>query len=234
MKKWLKFGVVVLALAAISVVAYFCLRAAGITNIDGLRQLIAKSGAWSLVVFTVLFVVCSILLCFMPGTSATFIGVSILLFGAWQGFIVSAISVFLASSLMFLIGNTLGEKVAIKIVGKEALVKAQNLLDIKSKMLLPLMFLFPIFPDDALCLVAGMTKMKYWYFAIIVLIFRTVGVATICFLGSGLINWAALTLVDWFVLINVCIFDIVLVFKYQNKIEQFILRKRNKNKEDEK
>ena len=70
--------------------------------------------------------------------------------------------------------------------------------------------------------------MKYWYFAIIALICRTVGIATICFLGSGFIDWAALSLVDWFVLINVVVFDIVLIFKYQNKIEKFILRRKSK------
>jgi len=86
------------------------------------------------------------------------------------------------------------------------------------------MFLFPVFPDDALCLVAGMTKMRYWYFAIIVGICRTIGVATTCFLGSGLINWAVLSLVDWFVLISVCLFWILLIFKYQHKIEKFITR----------
>ena len=91
-------------------------------------------------------------------------------------------------------------------------------------MLLPLMFLFPVFPDDALCLVAGMTKMRYWYFALIVGICRTIGVATTCFLGSGLINWAVLSLVDWFVLISVCLFWILLIFKYQHKIEKFITR----------
>lgn len=232
MKKWLKLALVLLAVAGVSVGIYFSLRAAGITSVEGLRSLIAKCGAWGWVVFITLFTLASTFLCFIPGTSATFIGVSILLFGAWQGFAISTISVFLASSLMFLIGDTLGEKVAGKLVGKESLKKAQNLLDMKSKMLLPLMFLFPVFPDDALCMVAGMTKMRYWYFAIIVLIFRTIGIATICFLGSGFINWAQLSLVDWFVLINVCLFDIVLIFKYQDKIEKFILRKRNKNKED--
>lgn len=231
MKNWVKICLVILVLAAVSVIAYFTLKEFGITDIETLREIISNCGAWGWVVFILLFTLSSTLLCFIPGTSATFIGVSIVLFGALKGFIVSTISVFLASTLMFLIGHFCGEKVAIKLVGKEALEKAQNLLDMKSKMLLPLMFLFPIFPDDALCLVAGMTKMKYWYFAIIAVIFRTIGIATICFLGSGFINWGALSIVDWFVLINVCVFDIVLIFKYQHKIEKFILRKKS-SKED--
>lgn len=223
MRKWIKFLIIALVIVAISVGAYFTLRALGVTSVEGLREIIAKCGTWGWIVFILLFTLCSTLLCFIPATSATFIAVSIILFGALYGFIISTISVFLSSSLMFLIGNTLGEKTIEKLVGKKSLEKAQNLLDMKSKMLLPLMFLFPVFPDDALCMVAGMTKMRYWYFAIVVAIFRTVGIATICFLGSGFINWSELSLVDWFVLVNVCVFDIVLIFKYQDKLEKFIL-----------
>lgn len=227
MKKWIKILLVVLSVVALSVGIFFTLKALGITSIEGIRELVAKCGAWGWIVFMVLFIICSVLLCFIPGTSATFIAVSIIMFGALKGFIISTVSVFLASSLMFWIGNTLGEKTAAKIVGKDSLEKAQNLLDVKSKMLLPLMFLFPVFPDDALCMVAGMTKMRYWYFAVVVAIFRTVGIATICFLGSGFIDWSQLKITDWFVLINVCVFDIFLIFKYQNKIEKFILRKKS-------
>ena len=147
-----------LVIVALSVGVYFALKALGVTDLEGLRELVERCGAWGWVVFILLFVISATLLCFMPGTSATFIAISIVLFGALYGFIISTISVFLASSLMFFLGNTLGEKTIEKLVGKSSLEKAQNLLDMKSKMLLPLMFLFPIFPDDALCAVAGMTK----------------------------------------------------------------------------
>lgn len=227
MKNWVKIIITLLAVAVVSIAAYFILRACGITSIEGLRELITKCGAWGWIVYIVLFIACSSLLCFVPGTSATFIAVAIVLFGAWQAFAISAISVFLSSSLMFLIGNTLGEKVAGKLVGKDALKKAQDLIDTKSKIFLPLMFLFPMFPDDALCMAAGITKMKYWYFAIIVLIFRSIGIATICFLGSN-IKWAELTITDWFVLINAVIIDIYAVFKISGKIEAKIKAKKDK------
>lgn len=233
MKNWVKILLVLLAVAIVSISAYFILRVCGITSVAGLRELIAKCGAWGWVVYIILFIACTILLCFVPGTSATFIAVAIVLFGAWQAFAISAISVFLSSSIMFLIGNSLGEKVAGKIVGAEALKKAQDLIDTKSKIFLPLMFLFPAFPDDALCMAAGMTKMRYWYFAIIVLIFRTIGIATICFLGSSIINWAELSIIDWFVLINAVIIDIYAVFKISNKIENRIKNKKKEQSQDE-
>lgn len=234
MKKWIKISLLLLAVAAVSVGLFFVLRACGVTNIDKLREIIASCGAWGWIAFIALFTACSTLLCFMPGTSATFIGVAIVMFGAWKGFAISTISVFLSSSLMFFIGHHFGEKAAIKLVGKESLEKAQNLIDVKSKMLLPLMFLFPVFPDDALCMVAGMTKMRYWYFAAVVALFRTIGIASICFLGSGLINWAELSLVDWFMLITCCLVWIFAIFKYQHKIEKFITRKKEAPAAEEK
>lgn len=231
MKNWVKITLTILAVAIISVAAYFILRACGITSIEGLRELITKCGAWGWIVYIILFITSTTLLCFVPGTSATFIAVAIVLFGAWQAFAISAISVFISSSLMFLIGNTLGEKVAGKLVGKEALQKAQDLIDTKSKIFLPLMFLFPVFPDDALCMAAGMTKMRYWYFAIIVLIFRSIGIATICFLGSDIIKWAELSITDWFVLINAVIIDIYAIFKISGKVEAKI-KSKSSQKED--
>ena len=229
MKKWMKILLTLSIMTAISLGAYFILRACGITSVEGLRELVAKCGAWGWIVFIFLFVLSTSLLCFIPGTSATFIAVSILCFGALYGFIISTISVFLGSSFMFFIGNTLGEKTAAKLVGQEELKKAQDLIDVKSKIFLPLMFVFPVFPDDALCLAAGMTKMRYWYFAIVALIFRTVGIATICFLGSGFIDWALLSWVDWFCLVNLCIFDIALIFIISNKIEKHFKKKKDKS-----
>lgn len=229
-KKWLKIILGVLAFAAVCVGIFFILKALGVTDIESIRQLVEGCGAWGWIVFIALFVAVSTLTCCIPGTSATFIVVSIILFGAWKGFIISTASVFISSSLMFLIGDKLGEKAVVKLVGRKELEKAQELIDVKSKIFLPLMFLFPAFPDDALCMVAGMTKMRFWYFAVVVAIFRTIGIATLCFLGSGFFDWGALSLIDWFVLINVCVFDIVLIFKYSDKLEKRIKVKTVENK----
>lgn len=227
MKKKILIGtLVILGLVAVGVGIYFILKHFGITSVEGIRSLVEKCGVWGWLVFMLLFITVSVVLCFVPATSMSFIIVAIIMFGEWKALLISAASVVIASSIMFFIGNTFGEKTAAKIVGADNLRKAQELIDVKSKVLLPLMFLFPAFPDDALCMVAGMTKMKYWQFLIIVLTCRTVGVASICFLGSGFIDWASLSLIDWYVLINVAAFDIFLAFKLSNKIEQKIKKKK--------
>ena len=234
MKKKIIIGALTIVCLAVFVVGlYFILKHFGITSVEGIRAIVEKCGVWGWLVFLLLQIAVTSLLCFIPATSMTFIVVSVILFGALKGFAISASGVILSSFSMFLIGRFGSEKIAKKIVGEQSLKKAQDLIDFKSKIFLPLMFIFPAFPDDALCMVAGMTKMRWWYFLIVVIICRTIGVATICFLGGGLIDWASLSLVDWFVLVNVVIVDIYAVFRVSNKIENKIKQKKSEEKEDE-
>ena len=231
LKTWVKWVVLIVCIALISGIAWITLDSLGITSVDGLRTLIASCGAWGWVVFILLQVIVTTLLCFVPATSMTFIIVSIILFGAWQGFLVSSVGIILSSMAMFLVGRFGGERIAIKIVGEESLKKAQDLIAVKSKIYLPLMFLFPFFPDDALCMVAGITKMRWWEFLLIVVFCRTVCVAMTCFLGSDLIDWSALTIIDWFVFISVCLIDLYIIYILADKLEKKIKDKKNKGKE---
>lgn len=225
-KTVIKWSLLILAVLGISGLAYLCCWSCGITSIDGIRTMIDKVDAWGWVLFIGLQVFVTSLLCFIPGTLMTFIICSVILFGAWKGFLLSSIGVILSSMSMFFIGRFGGEKFARKIVGEKSLNKAQELVAVKSKIYLPLMFLFPLFPDDALCMVSGMTKMKWWQFLIIVVFCRTIGVAVVCFLGSDLINWSELSIIDWFVFISVCITDVFIFVHFANKLEAKIKSKR--------
>lgn len=226
MKSWLKWLILIAIIACFSVGCYFLLRHFEITSIEGLRTLISSCGVWGWLVFLLLQILVTSILCFIPATSMTFIVVSVILFGAWQGFAISATGVILSSMVMFAIGHFGGERIVIKLVGESSLKKAQDLISVKSKIYLPLMFLFPAFPDDALCMVTGMTKMRWWEFLLIVITCRTVGVATACFLGSDFINWGELSIIDWFVFISVCIIDLYIVYRLADKLEKIIKSKK--------
>lgn len=221
--KWVLFAGLIIFISGIT---YLCCWSCGVTSVEGLRKIVEQAGIWGWLLFLFLQVFVTTILCFVPATSMTFIICSVILFGALNGFLISLSGVLISSMFMFLIGRFGGEKVVIKLVGKESLRKAQDLIAVKSKIFLPLMFLFPAFPDDALCMVSGMTKMKWWEFMLITVFCRSVGVATTCFLGSSLIDWSALSVIDWFVFISVCIIDILLVFKASSWIEKKIKNKK--------
>lgn len=199
----------------------------GITDKDSLQALIKSTGAWGPIVFLLLQVSVSTLLSVIPGTNFTFLIVAGLLFeNVFLGVVLALLGVWISSILMFVIGKTLGEKVAIKLVGAESMKKAQDLIDIKSKIYLPIMFLFPFFPDDGLCLAAGLTKMKYKYFIPVIIIFRSIGVLTTVltsYYSATLFNVLGLnelTPIGWIMLANLILFDVYVVFKFTTWLEK--------------
>ncbi len=224
MKKWLKLILVLALFASISIISYFVLRALGITNIETLRQFIEQFGKSGIIIFMLIETLLFTLLCFVPVMNTATVVMGIVLFGAKTTFFVSVIAGFLSASILFFIGDKFGEKFARKLIGADELDRLQNLVDSKSKILLPLAFLLPGMPDEAISLVAGMTKMKYRYFAIICLIFHSLDDLIVCFFGSNLINWGAMSVMDYIIFINIIIIDIYFIFKLQKYVEN-----RNKN-----
>ena len=40
--------------------------------------------------------------------------------------------------------------------------------------MLPILFIIPAIPDEAICLVSGMTKIKYWYLTLVSIIYHSI------------------------------------------------------------
>lgn len=218
MKKWLRLLLVIVIFAVISIIVFFVCKAFNLTSLTTIRNFIESTGKWGLAVFIIIELLVATIFCFVPVLDDALILLGVVLFGAKIGFFASWVVIFVSSSILFFVGDKFGERLAIKLVGKKELEQAQDLIDTKSKILLPIVFLIPCLPDDALCIVAGMTKMKYWYFAIVALIFRGIDTLILCFLG-GAINWAAITVVEWVIIVNLVIIDVYLIYKLQKWIE---------------
>ncbi len=228
MKNWLKLVGVIAIFACISVGLFFVCKLCGLSNLEGLKSFLQQNKQWSVLIFFCVEVLSFSLFCFIPIIEPSIKVLGIVLFGAKIAFFVSWAAEFVAASLMFFIGDKFGEGLARKLIGQEELERAQNLIDTKSKILLPIMFAVPGLPDDAISLVAGMTKMKYWFFAPICLAFCGCDIAILCFFGSGIINWATLSVFDYLVFANLILVDIYLLFKFDHFIEEKIKAK-NKN-----
>ena len=135
-----------------------------------------------------------------------------------EAFLVSFISVLISSTIMYLIGRKGGYKMCEKWLGKEDCEKSIKLLRSKSTIYFPLMMIFPVFPDDALVMIAGTMKMKLRYFIPSILLGRGFGVFTIVF-GFSLIPFDTFkTPYDWIVFITVCLYWISVIFKLAEKI----------------
>ena len=230
MKSWLKLSLVILFFALISISTFLILRAFSLTDIETIRNIITNS-KYAPLVFVLLELVLFVFFCFVPVMETGMIALGMVLFGALEGFLLSSFSCIVSSCILFFVGDKFGEGMARKLIGKKELERAQDLVTHKSKFMLPIFFFIPGFPDDAICLVAGMTKMKFIYFFIVTTICHLLDVAIICFVGE-MINWSSLTAIEWVLLINILIIDFYLLFKLQKHLEKTIKNKSETNKLD--
>ncbi len=171
---------------------------------------------------------------FLPIPASVICIVGSLIYGAFWGGIYCCIGVLVGSYISFFIGRIFGYKIVSWIVGKDNVEKYAEIIRKRGGFFLGLAFLLPMFPDDILCFIAGITKISTKKFFWITLITRPIGVMCMAFFGSGDIipfnNWGIYVWLG--ILILVIAFTIVM-YKWQDKIQDFILtkifKKRNKS-----
>ena len=218
-RKILKLLILIIAYIAISIGVYLILKACKLGTVGQIRDFVAKSGAWSYIVFFVFQVVVSTFICIIPFEDELLTGVAIVMFGPIKGFLVASFNMFATSCMQYVIGRYFCKSLVAKIIGGDGVDKYQQTFKIKGMVLLPALYLIPLFPHDSLCILSGLAKMRFWYFAIVTLIMRSLEIASLCFLGSGLIDFANFEIIDWIIVSNLVIVDAYLLIKLQKFIE---------------
>ncbi|MCM1437980.1 MAG: VTT domain-containing protein [Roseburia sp.] len=214
---------------------FFVLSVTGIisklTSIEALRDYIAGFGATAVLIF-ILFQFLQVVILPIPGSVS--VGVGVALFGPLRCSLFSFIGILLGSLVAFAIGRVVGYKAVCWIVGKDDLDKWLDKLRGKDYLLLSIMFLLPLFPDDILCFVAGLSSITWTYFIIMITITRLISVFTTSF-SLQLIpfnTWWGITI--WVILGAAVVLSFWLVWKYSDKIDAFLKgklkRKSKKNK----
>lgn len=217
-----KILIAILIIVAISVGGYFLLK-----NID-LRAFISSAGPLAWLIYILIRVLATVFLCFVPACSMIFDLLAVALFGAnWTAFIICFISILCASFTMDAIGRFGGSKLIIKLVGQDDYEKSLNLIKTKGIAYIPVMYLLPVFPDDAICMVSGAMKVKWYIHYIEIALCRGIGCLTVIF-GINLIpqelidnfSWTYLTthLFDYLTVVTVFAFWILLIIYVSKKI----------------
>lgn len=225
-RKIIRSVVVAVIIVAIVVLAYYILVWTGaweyINSVDKIRELILSLGFWGRFAFVMLqFLQVTFLP--IPSTISTLAGV--LIYGPLQTALLSLAGIMLGSVLAFWLGRQFGRKLVVFMVGEESCKKWTDFLT-NAKYSFVVMMVLPIFPDDVLCLVAGLTNMTWKFFVLTNLIARPIGIFMTCYLGSGeLIPYHGWGLVAWaFIIVFVGIL-LYLTFKYRPQIENFLKTK---------
>lgn len=221
-KRILKIILLILVYISISIVVYFILKRCGLLSVNKIRQFVEKTGAWSYLIYFLFQTAVSTFICIIPFEDEVLTASAIVLFCPIKGFFVASFNMFVTSSIQFVLGRYFCKSLVNKILGKESIKKYENYLSVKGEIMLPILYAIPLFPHDSLCVLAGISKMKYWYFAPVTLLMRSIEIACVCFLGSGLIDFGSFSVADWIIVVNLLVLDIYLILKLHRFVEKKI------------
>ena len=222
-KKKLLLLLAVALIAAALVGLYFYLKQAGyltvFTSVEALQDYVRGFGPWAPVVF-ILLQIAQVIFAPIPGNVTTLAGGA--LFGFWPAFLYSSVAIFLGSLVAFGIGRFCGKPIVYKLVSPAIADKYLNVLAGKQRLTLALLFLFPFFPDDALCLLAGLTGYRWGWFAGMILLTRPWGTIVSSLVGSGEIS---IPLWGWALIVAAAVGLMVFSIKYGSRMEDLLLTK---------
>ena len=185
---------------------------------------------WYGILLSILFFVfVTTVLSFVPGKSAALTVLYQAVFNSpWKAFWIVLVGIELASVLMYLIGRFGGYKISKKILGEKDCERASTLLNDRGVIYFPLMMIFPLFPDDALVMLAGTFKMKLKWFVPSIIIGRGVGVATVIF-GLTIIPFNRFTTFwHWLLFILGLLLLIAIVFYLAHLLNKHMEKRRAK------
>jgi uncharacterized membrane protein YdjX (TVP38/TMEM64 family) len=192
-------------------------------NPQTLRSLILKFNFLSPLVL-ILLVILQVITAPIPGQ---IIGiVSGYIFGPFFGTIYCMIGILLGSFLAFFVARKFGRPFVEKMVKKETIKKFDKKVLKYGLFPLFLMYLLPAFPDDALCFLAGLSKIKTRDFLFISFIGRLPGFLILNLIGSGLISPENRN-ITLFLFGLICLVSFFLYLQ-REKIEKIIFKKLNK------
>jgi len=216
-KKGIRILLTVLTVAALLAAGGYALWKNGffekINSVEALREVIAGTGMWAGGVYFALQMM-TVIIAPIPSNISMMAGA--LALGFWKAMILGVLAVVAGSMIVFLAARALGRNAIQRFLDKGVMDKYLPVIEEKQDMFLFLTMLFPFFPDDALCMLAGLTNISLGRFTAIMILARPWGLIVAALLGSGSLSlpiWA------WVILgaVGICIFYFAL--KYSSEIE---------------
>ena len=137
----------------------------------------------------ILILIVQVVIPIMPG--GIMLAVGVLVFGPVNGFFYNYIGIVIGSTINFLLARRYGKNFILSIVSKKNYEKYINWLDEGKRFdrFFICAILFPFAPDDFLCLLAGLTKMRFKKFMTIILLCKPGAVFLFSFGLSVGLEW---------------------------------------------
>lgn len=193
-----------------------------INSVDALREYIGNAGSMAAFIY-VLFCFLQVILLPVPGSIA--VGVGVAMFGPLKCALFSLIGILLGSIAAFAIGRWIGYKAVCWIVGKESIDKWLKKLKGRDYLILSLMFLLPLFPDDVLCFVAGLSSMTWGFFVVMITVTRVISIFSTAYSFELIPFTTWWGILIWVTLLALVVLAFWLVCKCYERIDKFLKSK---------
>ncbi|MEX1308123.1 MAG: TVP38/TMEM64 family protein [Eubacteriales bacterium] len=227
-RRWRLVLTSVIMVAALTGI-YFLMQSLGLIEFfssrERIRTWIEGYGIWAPLAF-MLLQVAQVVIAPIPGNVTTLVGG--VLFGFWVSVTISLVAIFVGSMICFWLAKTYGRPLVIKMVDEKTVDKYLHELSSRQRIALVLIFLFPFFPDDTICLIAGLTPIKTHEFMWMVILTRPWGTIGSSLLGASVIS---IPLWGWIVIGVATVGIFIVAMKFGPQIEDFFKQKYRKLKE---
>ena len=163
---------------------------AAASSLEGMRAYIERFSPFAQLIFFVVQLL-SVIVAPIPSNLTALAGA--VLFGMWPAFALTTAAVVGGSVLVFWLARVLGGPFAERFVSKRVSERYLDLIQRKRDVFLALVFLFPFFPDDLICILAGLTDIPLPRFLVLVVLTRPWGLLVASALGGSVISiplWA--------------------------------------------
>ncbi|MCR1899457.1 VTT domain-containing protein [Irregularibacter muris] len=216
---------ILLILCILAVIIYFILSPSAfyslkeiLLNVDELKEYIQNFGIWGPIMIIFIQII-QVIIAPIPGSITALAAGAV--YGVIKGFLLNALGIILGSVIAFYLARLFGKPLVIRLIGEKSYNKYINMVSERYTVGLLILFFLPFFPDDALCLLAGISPMPIAVFLFLVVIGRLPGMFVSTLVGSGALT---LSLPIWIAVGMLSIMTIYLSMKYNEKIEHFVYR----------
>lgn len=217
-----KLCMVASIIAALVLIAYIILNATGaiyvFRDFAVIKNFVLESRQWGVLVYMAIVILQAAIIP-IPMVVTILAGVAI--YGSFWTFIMVSIGVIIGSIISFFIGRTFGKRLALWMFGEKKVEKYGYYIGKKHKGMFIVMLLFPFFPDDMICLLAGVSEMSFKFFFFSLVFTRPIMIGVTAFLGSGnIIPFSGWGIPVWIGLIVVTILAFVGVNLLQKRMDK--------------
>lgn len=213
-----------LALVSLALVAGACIALlrsgllSEVDSVDELRDVIGRAGPLAWLTFFLLQML-TVIVAPIPSNVTMMAGA--LALGFTRALLLGVLAILCGSMLVFLAARRLGRAAVLRLIDRGVMDKYLPLIEEKEDMFLFLTLLFPFFPDDILCILAGLTGISAKRFALIMTLARPWGLVFAALIGCGALRMPAWA---WGALLLGMAVVFYIMMRYSAPIEDALLR----------